>query len=71
MAPSEWSRTLAKLVRRVELHDDRIVFVPMIGEDDPQQWRSVERTRKAGKPRPKFATREEWVEPGPAANSRP
>lgn len=63
MTASEWSRTLAKVVRRVELHDDRIVFVPVVGEDDRAQWRTVERTRKAGKRRRQYAVREEWAEP--------
>lgn len=38
LSPGEWGRKISGVLRRVELHPDRIRFVPMIGkaEDDPR-----------------------------------
>jgi hypothetical protein len=40
MSTSEWARVLAKVVERVELHPDRIVFVPRSGRRTTWKRRS-------------------------------
>ena len=44
MSTSEWSRILAKVISRVELHPDRIVFVPRTGRSTTWK-RSAKRTK--------------------------
>lgn len=58
MSVAEWSRALSRVVASVTLHDDRVVFQPVVGEA-----REVRRERKAGRRRKPVAKRTEWEQP--------